>query len=106
MGEHRSLEGMIDLALFRAEENRWFILDWKTNRIQRDEADKLRIHYRPQIAAYWMAVAEITKQPVTAAIYLTSTGQVLGYNEKELSEEWERLIAVRDPSLSSPFRRG
>jgi len=91
MSEHECLEGMIDLALFQADKKKWFILDWKTNRIERDELQKLRVHYRPQIAAYWKAIAELTNQPVSAAIYSTSTGQLLGYNEKELADDWERL---------------
>jgi ATP-dependent exoDNAse (exonuclease V) beta subunit len=81
---------MIDVAL-QAEEKRWLILDWKTNRLQRDEIDKLRLRYRPQIAAYWRAIAQMTKQPVRAAIYSTSTGQLLMYDEKELADEWGRL---------------
>ena len=88
--ENKCLEGMIDLAL-QAEEKRWLILDWKTNRLHRDEIDKLRLCYRPQIAAYWKAIAQMTKQPVRAAIYSTSMGQLLMYDEKELADEWERL---------------
>jgi ATP-dependent exoDNAse (exonuclease V) beta subunit len=88
--ENKCLEGMIDLAL-QGGEKRWLILDWKTNRLQRDKIDKLRLCYRPQIAAYWKAIAQLTKQPVRAAIYSTSTGQLLMYDEKELADEWERL---------------
>src|SRR5262249_40682297 len=69
----------------------WFILDWKTNRIDSDELDKLRVSYRPQIAAYWNAVTEMTRQTVAAGIYSTATGKVVGYDEKELTAEWDRL---------------
>jgi len=97
MDEHGCLEGIVDLALFQPAEKRWFILDWKTNRIERDEVDKLRVTYRPQIAAYWKAVAEMTKQQVSAAIFSTATGQVIVYEEKELADEWERLrVLARD----------
>jgi ATP-dependent exoDNAse (exonuclease V) beta subunit len=85
------LEGIIDLALFEDDESKWFILDWKTNRIDRNQTDKLRISYRPQIAAYWRAIAEMTGQPVGAAIYSSSTGQLLVYDENELTAEWNRL---------------
>jgi ATP-dependent exoDNAse (exonuclease V) beta subunit len=91
INEHMCLEGMVDLALFQADENKWFILDWKTNRLGRDQTDKLRVYCRPQIAAYWKVIAEMTKQPVGAAIYSTSTGQLLVYHETELADEWERL---------------
>jgi ATP-dependent exoDNAse (exonuclease V) beta subunit len=91
MDEAMCLEGIIDLALFQPAKKKWFILDWKTNRVDRDELDKLRVSYRPQIAAYWKAVAEMTKQPVGAAIYSTATGQFVVYDRDELAREWERL---------------
>jgi len=91
------LEGLIDVALFQPHEKKWFVLDWKTNRIERDQIDKLRVAYRPQIAAYWKAVAEITNRSVSAGIYSTATGALIVYNEKELAEEWERLrVLPRD----------
>jgi len=91
MDEQNCLEGLIDLALFHPDENEWFILDWKTNRIDSDELDKLRVSYRPQIAAYWNAVTEMTRQTVAAGIYSTATGKVVVYDEKELTAEWDRL---------------
>jgi ATP-dependent helicase/nuclease subunit A len=89
--EHKCLEGIIDLALFEANAKQWFILDWKTNRLEPAQTDKLRLSYRAQITAYWKAVAEMTKLPVSAGIYSTSTGQLLIYSENELAAEWERL---------------
>jgi ATP-dependent exoDNAse (exonuclease V) beta subunit len=89
--EHKCLEGIIDLALFQANAKKWFILDWKTNRLEPAQTDRLRLSYRAQIAAYWKAVAEMTKLPVSAGIYSTSTGQLLIYSENELAAEWERL---------------
>lgn len=97
--EHKCLEGVVDLALFHEDDNEWFILDWKTNRLARDETDKLRLDYRSQIAAYWKVIAEMTEQAVTAGIYSTSTGQLLVFDEKELADEWERL---RRLLLSAP----
>ena len=91
MDDRKSLEGIIDLAFFEADTEKWFILDWKTNRLEPDQTDKLRVSYRPQIAAYWKVVAEMTKRPVSAGIYSTSTGQLLVYSENELATEWERL---------------
>src|SRR5437773_11901843 len=89
--EHKCLEGIIDLALFEADAEKWFILDWKTNRLQPDEIDKLRLFYRPQIAAYWKAVAEMTKQPVSAGIYSTATGQLIRYDRVDHEDEGKRL---------------
>jgi ATP-dependent exoDNAse (exonuclease V) beta subunit len=89
--ERRCLEGIVDLALFEPQERKWFIVDWKTNRITPDKIDILRAQCRPQIAAYWKAVAEMTGVPVDAAIYSTSTGRSVIYNRDELAAEWERL---------------
>jgi ATP-dependent exoDNAse (exonuclease V) beta subunit len=102
MDEQNCLEGLIDLALFHPAEKRWFILDWKTNRIRPlpNDLDQLRIAYRPQIAAYCKAVTEITKQPVDAGIYSTSTGKLIVYNEDELAEEWQRLKNLPPDDLS------
>src|SRR5207244_12441250 len=80
MDENRCLEGIVDLALFQSVEKKWFVLDWETNRIEPDEIDKMRASYRSQIAAYWKAVAEITNQPVSAAIYATATRQYIVHN--------------------------
>ena len=106
--DERCLEGIVDLALFRPDEKEWFILDWKTNRIERAEVDKLRGDYRPQIAAYWKAVTEMTKQQVGAGIFSTATGQLIIYDQTELANEWERLrnVAVIEAMLSSRVRRG
>jgi ATP-dependent exoDNAse (exonuclease V) beta subunit len=106
--EERCLEGIIDLALFRPGEKDWFILDWKTNRIQPDKIEKLRGDYRPQIAAYWKAVSEMTKQQVSGGIFSTATGQLIIFDQTELANEWDRLRneARIEAMLSSGARRG
>jgi ATP-dependent helicase/nuclease subunit A len=85
----KSLEGIVDLALINAKEI--FILDWKTNRIAADKIDVLRDLYRPQMAAYWQAISNLTTARVTAAIYSTATGQLVTYESDELMAEWQRL---------------
>jgi len=104
--ERKCLEGIIDLAFFEPDAKKWFILDWKTNRLEPDETGKLRVSYRPQIAAYWKVVGEMTKRPVSAGIYSTSTGQLLVYSENELAAEWERLRALLQDEFSDRARRG
>jgi ATP-dependent helicase/nuclease subunit A len=101
MDEQKCLEGLIDVALFQPDEKKWFVLDWKTNRVERDELESLRVEYRPQIAAYWKAVAEMTKRPVSAGIYSTATGELIVYSENQLAEEWERLRNLRLDDLGS-----
>jgi ATP-dependent exoDNAse (exonuclease V) beta subunit len=101
MDEQKSLEGLVDVALFHPNENKWFVLDWKTNRVERDELENLRVDYRPQIAAYWKAVTEMTKQPVSAGIYSTATGELIKYSENELAEEWERLRTLPPDDFGS-----
>ena len=99
--EQKCLEGLIDVALFEPDEKKWLVLDWKTNRIARNELESLRVKYRPQIAAYWKAVTEMTKRPVSAGIYSTATGELIVYSETQLGEEWERLRNLRLDDLES-----
>src|SRR5439155_24419564 len=97
------LEGVIDLALFQrsnasvahtasaARTGKCLILDWKTDRVPPDNTETLQARYRPQLAAYWRAVSEITKLEVEAAIYSTAAGALVRYKTDELQEEWSRL---------------
>ena len=87
----RCLEGIVDLALFQAEAKKVFILDWKTNRIAPDKIDSLRARYRPQMAAYWKAIQDMTNHTTKAAIYSTATGFLIAYDQDELAKEWDRL---------------
>lgn len=94
MNERRCLEGVVDLAQFDSAKKRCFILDWKTNQITPDKIDRLRDHYRPQLAAYWKALREMTKTEVEAAIYSTAAGVLVRYDSDELKKEWARLEAL------------
>ena len=87
--EGKCLEGIVDLALFSKKEI--FILDWQTNRIDPDKLAGLRELYRPQMAAYWKAVAGLTNASVKAAIYSTAIGQLVIYEDDQLETEWRRL---------------
>ncbi len=86
-----TLEGIIDLALIDSAQKRALIVDWKTNRVSRGELDALRERYRPQIAAYWKALVEITRFSVEATLYSTSTSMLITYETAELEHEWARL---------------
>jgi hypothetical protein len=105
LNDRQCLEGVVDLALFESAEKKWFILDWKTNEITPDKIDKLRVHYRPQIAAYWKAVTEMTGAPVDAGIYSTSTGGFLLYDRDELGDEWGRLRGLQEPDFAAQIGR-
>jgi ATP-dependent exoDNAse (exonuclease V) beta subunit len=105
MDENRSLEGIVDLAFFDPGEKKWFILDWKTNRVTRDRIEILRVHYRPQIAAYWKAVREMTGALINAGIYSTSTGEFVVYGHDELVAEWERLRNLHKPDFAEYIGR-
>ena len=91
MEEFKCLEGVIDLALFDSAAGEAFIIDWKTNRIPPERLEDLRVLYRPQLAAYWKAVSEFNKMRTQAAIYSTSTGEVISFTENELADEWNRI---------------
>jgi ATP-dependent helicase/nuclease subunit A len=91
INNRRCLEGVIDLAQFDTAKKKCFILDWKTNEITPDKIKRLRDHYRPQLAAYWKAVSEVTKMDVGAAIYSTAAGALIRYQTQELTREWTHL---------------
>jgi hypothetical protein len=77
--------------LIDAEAERGLIIDWKTNRIARHEIDVLGQSYRPQIAAYWKAMIDITGLRVLAGLYSTCAGSLILYDDRELEREWSRL---------------
>jgi ATP-dependent helicase/nuclease subunit A len=96
MRDDRSLEGVVDLALFDPGAAKWLIIDWKTNRIARDKLELLRALYLPQLAAYCQAIKVITAHEVCAALYSTATGEFVRYEAQEMVAEWERL--EKEPS--------
>lgn len=72
--ESEWMEGVMDLAIFYPAENRWLILDWKTNLIAANNVQSLRPLYAPQLGAYAEALRAITGQRVETGIYSTATG--------------------------------
>ena len=100
MNDRRCVEGLIDFLLVHPDENRCLLVDWKTNHVATRDRDKLRQRYRPQIAAYWKAVREITKLEVEAGIFATALGQFMPYDADELEAEWERLRELPPDALS------
>jgi len=94
LDEERCLEGIVDLAFFDPAARSWLIVDWKTDRVATDKVDILRARYRPQLAAYWTAVREMTEMHVEAAIYSTPTAGFVRYEQNELAREWARLKAL------------
>jgi ATP-dependent helicase/nuclease subunit A len=99
MNDRTCVEGVIDLFLADPGEGKCLLVDWKTNRIKKREEDDLRTRYRPQIAAYWKALREITGLEVEAGIFATATGKYCGYGTDELEAEWERLRASTPDQL-------
>jgi ATP-dependent exoDNAse (exonuclease V) beta subunit len=95
------VEGLIDLVIIDDFAGRCLLIDWKTNRVRKGDEENLRGRYRPQIAAYWKAVREITKHEVQAAIFATATGEFVGYNADEMETEWTRLRSLPPQQLSS-----
>ena len=61
------------------------IIDWKTNRITRGEVSALRERYRPQLAAYWKAMTEITGFEWKPDSILLPTGVACFYKTDELA---------------------
>jgi ATP-dependent exoDNAse (exonuclease V) beta subunit len=91
MNDSECLEGIIDLAIYDEGMKSWWIVDWKTNRIDSSKAAWLKGHYEPQLAAYRAALLAITHSPVRAAIYSTTTGLWMGYDNAALDACWSEL---------------
>ncbi|MFZ1219600.1 MAG: PD-(D/E)XK nuclease family protein, partial [Chthoniobacterales bacterium] len=101
MSDRACVEGVIDLFLVDPATSQCLLVDWKTNRIKKGEEEDLRTRYRPQIAAYWKALREITGLEVEAGIFATTTGKFCGYGNDELEAEWERLRSISTEQLTA-----
>ncbi len=97
----RCLEGVIDLALFNSTTGRCLIIDWKTDRVPPDSTETLHDRYLPQLSAYWKAVSEMTKMEVTAAIYSTAAGELVGYESDELADQWKKIEKLSPDDLAA-----
>jgi ATP-dependent exoDNAse (exonuclease V) beta subunit len=93
LNDSECVEGIIDLAILDRNTGSWWIVDWKTNRIDARQAAWLKEIYEPQLSAYRAALRAITKAPVRAAIYSTPTGQWMDYDNAVLDARWRELAA-------------
>ena len=98
------LEGLIDSLMIDREAGRCLLLDWKTNKVSLSEAEAFRARYRPQLAAYWKAVGEITRLEVEAGLFSTALGRLLLYSTDELENEWHRLEQLPPAQLEDEMR--
>lgn len=97
-------EGLIDLLMIIRKSGRCLLLDWKTNDVSSSDAEIFRARYRPQLAAYWKAVGEITRLEVEAGLFSTALGRLLLYSEDELQSEWRRLKQLPPTQLENEIR--
>ena len=98
------LEGLIDVIMINRKTGRCLLLDWKTNNISSSDVDSFRARYRPQLAAYWKAVTEITRFEVEAGLFSTALGRLLRYSQDELQSEWRRLEKLPPMQLDEKIR--
>jgi hypothetical protein len=97
-------EGLIDSIMINRKAGRCLLLDWKTNKVSSSDAEIFRARYRPQLAAYWKAVGEITRLEVEAGLFSTALGRLLLYSEDELQSEWRRLKQLPPTQLENEIR--
>jgi ATP-dependent exoDNAse (exonuclease V) beta subunit len=98
------LEGSIDSVMIDCKAGQCLLLDWKTNDVSSSDAEIFRARYRPQLAAYWKAVGEITRLEVEAGLFSTALGRLLLYSAKELQAEWDRLEQLPPAQLEDEIR--
>lgn len=75
-------EGVIDLVVWDPDGEKWIVVDWKTNRIDRGELAGLAERYRPQLGAYAGAMRALAPgargcAPVEAFLYSTVLGEAV-----------------------------
>ena len=100
------LEGLIDSIMINRKAGRCLLLDWKTNDVSPSDVEIFRETYRPQLAAYWKAVTEITGLEVEAGLFSTALGRLLLYSAEELQMEWRRLEQLPPTQLENEIRAG
>lgn len=98
------LEGLIDLIMIDRKAGKCLLLDWKTNDVSPGDVEMFRETYRPQLAAYWKAVTEITGLNVQAGLFSTALGRFLLYSADELQMEWRRLEQLPPAQLENEIR--
>jgi ATP-dependent exoDNAse (exonuclease V) beta subunit len=98
------LEGLIDSIMINGKAGRCLLLDWKTNDVSSSDVEIFRARYRPQLAAYWKAVTEITCLEVEAGLFSTALGRLLLYSAEELQIEWRRLEQLPPAQLEDEIR--
>ena len=98
------LEGLIDSIMIDRKAGKCLLLDWKTNDVSPSDVEIFRETYRPQLAAYWKAVTEITGLKVQAGLFSTALGRVLLYSAEELRSEWHRLEQLPPALLENEIR--
>lgn len=98
------LEGLIDLIMVDRKAGKCLLLDWKTNDVSPGDVEMFRETYRPQLAAYWKAVTEITGLNVQAGLFSTALGRFLLYSADELQMEWRRLEQLPPAQLENEIR--
>ncbi|HEY4273785.1 MAG TPA: UvrD-helicase domain-containing protein [Candidatus Udaeobacter sp.] len=98
------LEGLIDSIMINRKAGRCLLLDWKTNDVSASDVEIFRETYRPQLAAYWKAVTEITGLEVEAGLFSTALGHLLLYSAEELQMEWRRLEQLPPAQLENEIQ--
>ncbi|HWX17088.1 MAG TPA: UvrD-helicase domain-containing protein [Chthoniobacterales bacterium] len=98
--ERSVMEGLIDSVMIDREASQCLLLDWKTNDVSPSDAKSFHARYRPQLTAYWKAVAEITDLEVKAGLFSTALGRLLLYSADELQDEWRRLEQLPPAQLA------
>jgi ATP-dependent helicase/nuclease subunit A len=101
---HSVLEGLIDSIMIDRNSGKCLLLDWKTNDVSESDVEIFRETYRPQLAAYWKAVTEITSLNVEAGLFSTALGRLLLYSAEELQIEWRRLEQLPPAQLANEIR--
>ena len=92
------IEGTIDLMY--EFNDKWILLDYKTDFVAEGEFDEKVEHYEPQLMLYAKAIKNITKEyPLRTAIYFTRSGE-----NRELEVNDDSIAQIED-QLREMFKK-
>ncbi|NPV09900.1 MAG: hypothetical protein HPY83_18305 [Anaerolineae bacterium] len=87
-----TIRGALDL-LYRDDEGRWHLVDWKTDYVTEDEVLVQAPVHRLQLAVYARAASVVTGEPPTVSVcFLRPRVRVMSFQTQELTQEWEALV--------------
>ena len=87
-----TIHGIIDI-LYQDSDHHWYILDWKTEWLDKDAASQYTLKYKTQLAIYYKAVQEtLGIKPFAKICSLRPHIAIFPYTPDELEKSWDSIV--------------